>query len=272
MYKAIILFIIASQISIYSQTDYLIKLTNPIQDSTKTLKFDIKIQSTNSDFILTSYQCAFTFDLELDDSDSISLKYLQSTSDLANGPVYVIGHDKSDGTNKLIFVSGIGNDQISSEEKSIGSFQITCTKDFTTDLLNLKWNFTGTVNTILTDSNFTDITNPSNFRNFNDITSVSNTENLSNNYTLSQNYPNPFNPITKIKYSIPYFSRNIKSDKVILKVYDILGREVTTLVNERKQPGNYEVEFNGQQFASGIYFYSLQAGKFVITKKMTLIK
>jgi len=85
-------------------------------------------------------------------------------------------------------------------------------------------------------------------------------------FVLSQNFPNPFNPTTKIKYFIP------KTSLVTIKVYDILGKEVTTLVNEEKSPGNYEVEFNGKSLASGIYFYRLQAGGFVETKKMILLK
>ena len=85
-------------------------------------------------------------------------------------------------------------------------------------------------------------------------------------YSLSQNYPNPFNPSTNIQYAIS------STQFVTLKVYDLLGREVATLVNEEKTTGSYEVEFNGNNLTSGIYFYKLQAGSFVETKKMILIK
>ena len=91
-------------------------------------------------------------------------------------------------------------------------------------------------------------------------------ESIPVNYSLSQNYPNPFNPVAKINYSIQ------KQGLVILKVYDILGREIRTLVNEVKSPGNYLVEFNGSEFASGVYFYRIQAGNFNQVKKMILIK
>jgi hypothetical protein len=84
-------------------------------------------------------------------------------------------------------------------------------------------------------------------------------------FHLDQNYPNPFNPSTNINYSIP------QSGLVSLKVYDVLGKEVATLVNEEKTAGSYEVEFNALQLSSGIYFYKLQAGSFVETKKMILI-
>ena len=85
-------------------------------------------------------------------------------------------------------------------------------------------------------------------------------------FYLFQNYPNPFNPTTKMDYSIP------RASFVTLKVYDILGREVATLVNEEKPAGNYEVEFNGKGLSSGVYFYRIQAGNFVSTKKLVLLK
>jgi uncharacterized delta-60 repeat protein len=92
-------------------------------------------------------------------------------------------------------------------------------------------------------------------------------------FALAQNYPNPFNPTTKIKYSIPLYAGNTKNTAPVqLKIYDLLGREVITLVNEFKDPGNYEVEFNAGSLASGLYFYKLQAGSLVETKKMLLLK
>jgi hypothetical protein len=85
-------------------------------------------------------------------------------------------------------------------------------------------------------------------------------------YNLAQNYPNPFNPTTNIRYSIPQRS------SVSLKVYDILGNEVAALVNEEKDQGVYTVTFNATGFSSGIYFYTLQAGDFIQTNKMLLLK
>jgi len=95
-----------------------------------------------------------------------------------------------------------------------------------------------------------------------------------NSFLLSQNYPNPFNPSTVISYQLPVIGF------VTLKVYDILGREVTTLVDEEKPAGEYEVEFNasnltsrqGSALTSGIYFYQLKAGDFIETRKMVLLK
>ena len=90
-------------------------------------------------------------------------------------------------------------------------------------------------------------------------------------FNLQQNYPNPFNPSTKIRYSIPHLSN------VVIKVFDILGNEIETLVNEEKQSGTYEVEFNShsgevRNLTSGVYFYQLRARKYVEIKKMLLLK
>jgi hypothetical protein len=85
-------------------------------------------------------------------------------------------------------------------------------------------------------------------------------------FQLEQNYPNPFNPSTKINYQIS------QNDFVSLKIYNVLGDEVATLVNENKPAGNYEVTFDASLLSSGTYFYKLQAGSFVETKKMMLLK
>ncbi len=95
---------------------------------------------------------------------------------------------------------------------------------------------------------------------------ISNFNSLPSSFRLFQNYPNPFNPTTTINYSVP------KSSFVTLKVYDILGREIKTLVDDEKPSGNYKVEFNGSNLSSGIYFYRMQAGSFVETKKLILLK
>ncbi len=97
-------------------------------------------------------------------------------------------------------------------------------------------------------------------------------------FSLSQNYPNPFNPTTKIKYSIPSLAlRERVSEgrvRVLLKVYDILGNEITTLVNEEKSPGVYEIDLDAAKYhlASGIYFYQLRVGSFIRTNKMVLMR
>jgi photosystem II stability/assembly factor-like uncharacterized protein len=94
-------------------------------------------------------------------------------------------------------------------------------------------------------------------------------------YSLSQNYPNPFNPSTKIKFEIAPLLRGVpvgRGVSVVLKVYDILGRVVSTLVKEQLKPGFYEVTWDASQYASGVYFYKLKAGDYSESKKMVLIK
>jgi hypothetical protein len=85
-------------------------------------------------------------------------------------------------------------------------------------------------------------------------------------FTLYQNYPNPFNPITTISWQMP------EAGLVNLKIYDVLGREVTTLVNEEVSAGKHESVFNANRFSSGVYFYQLKAGEFMSVKKMILLK
>lgn len=85
-------------------------------------------------------------------------------------------------------------------------------------------------------------------------------------FSLEQNYPNPFNPGTVIQFSLP------QTAEVQLKVYDMLGREVATLINEQKSAGSYQVSFNAINLSSGVYFYRLAAGSHVETRSMTLVK
>ncbi len=98
--------------------------------------------------------------------------------------------------------------------------------------------------------------------------------NLPTEFYLSQNYPNPFNPGTKIKFVIPspYQGEGQRVRLTTLKVYDVLGKAVATLVNEELPPGEYEVEFDATGLPSGVYFYQLKAGDFIQTKKMALIR
>ena len=102
---------------------------------------------------------------------------------------------------------------------------------------------------------------------FGTLTGVENSSNsIPTSFNLKQNFPNPFNPTTKIVYSIP------KSSDVSLKVFNVLGQEVATLVNQQQNAGFYSVNFDAGSLASGIYIYRIQAGSFVSTKKMTLLK
>jgi len=107
-------------------------------------------------------------------------------------------------------------------------------------------------------------------------------EEIPTEYSLEQNFPNPFNPVTKIRYTIPGLTLlDPQIEKLVtLKVYDVLGNEISTLVNEEKQAGNYEIEFDGSKLPSGIYFYQLKVRdrfsnsgqSFIQTRKMILLK
>jgi len=91
-------------------------------------------------------------------------------------------------------------------------------------------------------------------------------EDYPSEFFLSQNYPNPFNSSTRIKYQIPEMSF------VTLKVFDIIGSEIATVVNEEKHPGTYDITWYAKSLPSGVYFYQLKAGSFIETKKMLLMK
>jgi hypothetical protein len=103
------------------------------------------------------------------------------------------------------------------------------------------------------------------------------TGNVPDGFRLEQNYPNPFNPTTGIRFHVPASQGRAQagaagSSHVKLSVYDMLGREVAVLVDERKAPGSYTVEFNASRLASGVYLYRLAAGSFVETRKMVLTR
>ena len=94
---------------------------------------------------------------------------------------------------------------------------------------------------------------------------------LPESFSLSQNFPNPFNPVTVIRYSIPSDVKGMSSN-VRLNVFDNIGKQVAALVNEKQSAGSYEVNFKAEGLPSGVYFYKLEAGEFVETKRMILLK
>ena len=99
-----------------------------------------------------------------------------------------------------------------------------------------------------------------------DALAIDNPNNLPAHYSLAQNYPNPFNPVTSIEFTIS------QNEFVTLNIYDVTGRNVSTVVNNSLNAGNYKISFDAVSLTSGIYFYELRAGSFISTKKMMLLK
>lgn len=97
-------------------------------------------------------------------------------------------------------------------------------------------------------------------------TGIAENSNIINDYKLEQNYPNPFNPVTNIEFQVPH------SGMVSLKVFDVLGNEIITLINEEKPAGKYKIQFDASKLTSGIYFYELSADEFSDIKKLTVLK
>jgi hypothetical protein len=106
-----------------------------------------------------------------------------------------------------------------------------------------------------------------NFARYNEnITGIISEKGAPSGYSLSQNYPNPFNPTTTIEFSIP------QAGNISLKLFDVIGNEVTIIANEYLNSGNYNVNFNGSELASGVYIYRIQVNDFVSSKKLMLLK
>jgi hypothetical protein len=107
---------------------------------------------------------------------------------------------------------------------------------------------------------------------FYDIFGIKQLSQIADKFSLSQNYPNPFNPSTIIRFSVPLSKGGNRGLSVSLKIYDVLGKEIATLVDEQLKPGSYEAQWNAGNFASGIYFYRLTAGNYSVSKKMLMVK
>lgn len=268
----LLLFIFFPPCLAFSQSEYSMTIENATEVSDNIFEFEIHIKSSAGNIYLTSYQCSFLFNSKLNEANRLSFKYIDSTSDLTNRPTLAVDINELDGELKLTFASLPGIDTITENYKCLGRFRLQNKTSPVNIDPNFTWNFEGFITTILTGESFQNITNPA-FHNYDlnekskfKLGKDSHNIEIPYQYKLFQNYPNPFNPITTINFSIP------KSSFVSLKIYDVLGREVTDLVDEIKSAGNYEVTFNANELSSGIYYYILKAGNFMETKKMTLVK
>ena len=161
------------------------------------------------------------------------------------------------GSNAFTISSGGGVQTIVPDQSYDLTIQFTPVVGDTTALLTINCTELGTLSPVyLIGSNFETTVDVEEFK----------VKQLPDNFILYQNYPNPFNPSTRIKYELS------STSQVKLKVYDLLGNEIATLIDDYKPAGTYEVEFNGNGLTSGVYFYKLTAGYYIETKKMILMK
>ena len=242
---------------------YHISIKNGVFVNDYNYEFDVIIKSTDENFELTSYQISLVYFLSV--RHELSFSYINETSDLEIYPSAGIGvFANSNGQKVLTFGSFPGSEIIGESEKRIGRFKLTSNKSLKERNNFIYWNFNGIIITILTGAGFNNITNPANHFPSAEIYRFDIEQ---DDIELLQNYPNPFNPLTTIKYKIP------SESFVQLKIFNVLGEELKTLVNEFHLPGFYEVKFNAGSLPSGYYIYSLYSNNNVIeNKKMILVK
>lgn len=275
--SAIVIFLTVIGLNITSAENPKYKLTtdNPVLVSPNVYEFGIYLQHTNPgeskfEYILGQY----FFDFNPGIANGGILTYSITGSDL---PQMLQPRNPTVSGNLLrLVVNSVPSKenlpQIS--DKSPGTLIArmrleTSAKSFTDAGLNLKLR-TGPENPFTkifayADNRLTDVTGIEEFTADN-ISAAEDISALPKEFILHQNYPNPFNPSTSINYELP-----ITGD-VNLKIFDMTGKEIATLVNERQNAGNYTVQFNGNNFASGVYFYRIKAGEISHVKKMILIK
>ena len=260
--------------------NYKLNLTNITFTSDNTLEFDIYLMSageTKEEFRYALGQ--YFLDLNEKFANSGTLTYSIVKSEL---PESMKPGSVSVSDNQL----RLSVNQINSDSKSypvipskkpgllIARMKLETSADnFSKENFDLKWsadenNFRTKVVAFAEDKlvEVTDISNHIIESDNNGNTEVENVTELPTEFSIDQNYPNPFNPVTTINYSIP------NTQYTILKIYDITGKEVMTLVNETKPAGRYLVKFDGSNLGSGVYFYKITAGSFSAVKRMFLIK
>uniref|UniRef100_A0A832LJY3 T9SS type A sorting domain-containing protein n=1 Tax=Ignavibacterium album TaxID=591197 RepID=A0A832LJY3_9BACT len=237
-------------------------------DSTETDKFRIDEGFSIFSPDITDKESYITITADLDTSERIF--FIKDITLRQNDSLYVNQMNQSDliiknfGSSKFYELEI--NERSETEEEIFQNSSISLANN-TSHILEPNWSD-------LTNSQLTIYIDEGNDGTIDDTLYVANTVDVKdegnllspNEYNLVQNYPNPFNPVTTIQFSIP------QTSNVTLKVYDIIGNEVATLVNEEKDRGVYSVNFDASHLASGMYLYRLQAGSFIETKKMILIK
>jgi hypothetical protein len=249
---------------------YEMSLSHGRKISNNTIEFDIYIKSPGKKFVLENYQCAFNLGRNLP-STNLRFDYISNSAEIKNFPSVTTVLIDEGGRTMLVFASHPqGADTIKENNVKVGRFRI---RSINADsLFQLKWNFTGDINTIISAS-AKNITNPVNHLDFNGNASVGNEKLvLPKVYALSQNFPNPFNPNTSIRFALPFES------KIKISIYNTIGEFVTNLVDKVEQAGNHSVTWNASNFASGMYIYTIEAeplkggNSFKSVKKMMLLK
>jgi hypothetical protein len=262
----------------YSAT-YRLFITEPVRTSPNSLEFSIRLQNTTDDeaeFRYSIGQYFLFFNPAISNGGQLKYTLLESglpetmmprnpmvKGDLLMLACNVISADKK----------SLPNIQTNPEGLLIAKMRLeTNAVSFTEETPDIRWaNANSKFNTklfVYNGNSNIDITNESNhfIGEDNGIVSYKEFSGTPAAFELSQNFPNPFNPSTTITFSIP------QASLVTLKVFDISGKEVITLVNERRDAGNYDVSFNGAGLSSGMYFYRINSGSFTKVMKMVLVK
>ncbi|MCP5061433.1 MAG: T9SS type A sorting domain-containing protein [Ignavibacteriae bacterium] len=258
------IFTLALLNNLIAQTNYKMTVVEESNYDDNTHQLSVYIESTSSEFELTSYQCALGFNQDLF-SSNLEFSYIEGSSDLINEPNLYVGIDDVDGQKELTFVSYVGNDIISKEKTLVGKFII---EGANSGAINTVWDFDGTISTIVTGEDFANITNASNHSSTEKIEDeLLADESLPTEFGLSQNYPNPFNPTTNVKVEMK------AEGNASLKVYNLIGEEVLNVFEGELLAGIHEMNINASNLPSGVYIYQLNVdNKYTDVKKMSLIK
>ena len=261
--------------TIYSQS-YTVSIEYGKQIDLNKFEFCAFITSKDSEFVLEAYQTALSFNQEIIGEGKLTFEYISGSSSLKNVPTYGIGIFSTDGQNELTFASNpSGSDTINNIKKCIGKFVLTNSKPFGKSKPDIKWNFEGFINTIIIESNATDVTNLATYIDLNydnSLTAVSDGETKPESFQLNQNYPNPFNPTTRISYYLP------KESSIKIQIYTLIGERIFEMDNDIENEGIHEFVWDAKEYASGIYILAMNADaldgtqQFSSVKKMSLLK
>ena len=258
------IFFIAAMQSNFAST-YEMKIDSCGKTAGDRFEFSIFINSSEDNFVLTSFQGVFAFNNDILNNDSLFFEYIPGSSELTTliperTHIDTVGNKK-----RLMFASGIGADTLNNERIRVGKFRVSAKSNFNDGDLNLEWLFDEDKLTLVLGPDFIVITDPN--AHYNQVTPVEVEETILDNYELMQNYPNPFNPATNIKFSLK------EAGFVRLTVYNSIGEEINQFFNTELSSGVHEIRIDGSNWASGIYFYRLDVkNEFSETKKMVLVK